>query len=66
MVEDVQRRAVAMVSGLRGTTYEEKCKELGLETLKKRRYNQDMAQTFKIVRRIDKLSPTKVFHLRPH
>ena len=64
VLEEVQKRAVKMVSGLRGESYEDKCKELGLESLEKRRYNQDMVQTFKLVRRIDKLSPTKVLRQR--
>ena len=34
-----------MISGLSGTTYEEKCKELGLDTLEDRRLQQDMLQT---------------------
>jgi hypothetical protein len=36
MLEKVQERAVKMVSGLAGRGYEEKCKEIGLETLKER------------------------------
>jgi ribonuclease P/MRP protein subunit RPP40 len=32
-----------MVTGLKGSTYEEKCEELGLETLEERRGGQDMA-----------------------
>jgi hypothetical protein len=36
-LEKVQEKAVKMVAGLKGDTYEEKCKEIGLETLKERR-----------------------------
>lgn len=43
VLEKVQERAVRMVSGLTGTTYEERCKELGLETLQCRRDRQDMS-----------------------
>ncbi len=43
-----------MVSGLKGTEYEERLKELGLITLEERRHQADMLQTFKIVRGIDK------------
>ncbi len=32
-LEKVQEKAVKMVTGLTGTTYEERCVELGLETL---------------------------------
>jgi hypothetical protein len=41
-LEKVQEKAVKMVAGLTGTTYEEKCVELGLETLQLRRERQDM------------------------
>jgi ribonuclease P/MRP protein subunit RPP40 len=36
-LEKVQEKAVKMVAGLKGETYQEKCAELGLETLEKRR-----------------------------
>ena len=35
--------------GLKGSTYEEKLKELNLQTLENRRKRADMIQTFKIV-----------------
>jgi hypothetical protein len=48
-IEKVQEKAVKMVSGLKGTIYEEKCTYLGLETLKSRRDRQDMALAHKYV-----------------
>ncbi len=42
MLEKVQKRAVGMVSGLGGTNYEEKLKELALTTLEERRHQADM------------------------
>ncbi len=48
-----QKRALKMVSGLKGTTYEEKLKELGLTSLEERRHQIDMTQTFKIIHGID-------------
>ena len=48
-LEKVQMRAVSMISGLRGNTYEEKLHELGLATLEERRIQQDMIQTHKIL-----------------
>jgi len=42
-LEKVQKKAVKMVAGLKGTTYEEKCAELGLQTLEERRNRQDTA-----------------------
>ena len=44
-------------------TYEDKCKELGLETLEKRRVKQDLLQTYKILHGIDKVEPGKLFTL---
>ena len=48
IIENVQKKAVKMISGLAGNTYEEKCKELGLESLEARRNKQDLLQTYKI------------------
>ncbi len=39
-----------MVSGLKGYTYEDKLRELGMLTLEERSHQADMAQTFKIIR----------------
>ena len=50
ILEKVQRKAVGMISGLTGTTYEDKCKEIGLETLEQRREKQDLLQTCKILK----------------
>ena len=47
-LEDVQRRAVKMVSGLSSTIYEERLAELGLTTLEERRHQSDMQQAYKI------------------
>jgi hypothetical protein len=53
-LEKVQERVVKMISGLAGCDYEEKCNEIGLETLKERRDLLDMAQVYKLVHGIDK------------
>ena len=34
LIEKVQIKAVNMVAGLTGSTYEEKCKELGIDTVR--------------------------------
>jgi hypothetical protein len=44
--------------------YEEKSKEVGTETLARRRYIQDMAQTFKVVKRLDRMDPKVLFQER--
>ena len=50
ILEKVQRKAVGMISGLEGGSYEEKCKELGLDTLEARREQQDLLETFKFMK----------------
>ena len=60
MIEKVQIRAVNCISGLQGA-YEEKCKELGLDTLEERRRKQDLLQTYKICNGKDKIKPDLLF-----
>ena len=62
VLEKIQRKAVGMISGLTpGTTYEQKCTELGLDTLKERRRKQDILQAFKILKGYDRVDPAKLF-----
>jgi hypothetical protein len=60
-VEKVQEKALRQVNGLSGNTYQERCAEVGLETLEKRRERQDMAWMLKILRGKDKLDPDILF-----
>ena len=60
ILEDVQRRAVRAVSGLKGS-YEEKLLILKLPSLQQRRLRGDMLQTFKIVNQIDDIDPNIFF-----
>ncbi len=55
-LDRVQKRAVGMVSGLKGTTYKEKLEELGLTTLEERRHQADMLQVNKILTEKDRVS----------
>jgi hypothetical protein len=48
-LERVQERAVRAVSGLRGRTYSERLRELGLPTLTQRREEADMIMTYKLL-----------------
>ena len=48
ILEKVQRRFVRMVSGLTGTTYEEKLSELNILSLRNRRHYLDLVETFNI------------------
>jgi hypothetical protein len=61
LLENVQQKAVNWVTGLAGTTYEEKCKELGLSTLENRRWEKDMVQTYKIMNGIGNIEQAKFF-----
>ena len=49
ILEKVQMRAVNMVWGLRGRTYEAKLNEVGLTTLSERRLRGDMVQVWKFL-----------------
>ena len=51
----MQRRAVNLITGLNGRTYEEKLDELGLLSLKDRRTKLDLIQTYKILKGIDRV-----------
>jgi hypothetical protein len=62
-LEKVQRRAVRMVSGLQGDTYEAKLKDLGLLSLEDRRTKYDLVQTFKIIRGFDDVKSDTWFSL---
>ena len=60
-LENVQKRMVRQVTGLQGTTYEERLEELGMDTLEKRRMDQDMIQAFKILKEVDDVDKTTWF-----
>jgi hypothetical protein len=49
VLEKVQRKAVGMVSGLRGCDYADRLKELRLTTLGERRHQADMLMMYKLV-----------------
>ncbi len=49
ILEKVQEKALKMVSGIKAKSYEERCEELGLDTLEKWRRIQDMVETFRIL-----------------
>ncbi len=63
VLEKIQRRAVSMISGLKGESYEEKLLELDFPSLEERRHEADMVQTFKIVKGIDRVEHGTWFHL---
>jgi hypothetical protein len=58
---NVCKRAVGMISGLAGRTYEDRRKELGIVTLEERRHQMDMLQTYKILSGKEKVDPSSWF-----
>ena len=49
ILENVQRRAVRMVSGLKAADYEGRLKELGMFSLEERRHQADMLYVYKVL-----------------
>ena len=49
VLEQVQKRAIRMVSGLSGREYEDRLAELVLTTLEERLHQADMAMVYKIL-----------------
>jgi hypothetical protein len=64
VLEKVQEKARRMTTGLKGNTYEERCREVGLSTLQERRKVQDLTQVFKILKGIDRVEPEQIFGRR--
>jgi hypothetical protein len=63
-LEKVQEKALRQITGLKSQTYEEKCKEVGIETLARKCYIQDTAQPFKVVKRLDRVDSKVLFQER--
>ena len=66
VLEDVQRRAVRMTSGLTSATYEGKLAELNLLSLEDRRARGDMIQTWKILHGHDNVKIGTWFKMSSH
>ena len=56
-------RAVWMVSGLKGTTYEERLKELDMTTLEDRRVSGDLIEVYKILTGKERVDPSVWFSM---
>ncbi len=61
ILEDVQRKAIKMMVGLKSKTYEEGCKEVGLDSLVIQRERADMIQVHKIMHGMDQISAETFF-----
>ena len=60
-LEKVQRRATKLIKTIRNLPYEERLKRCKLMSLESRRRRYDLIETFKIMKRIYKVDPTKLF-----
>ena len=63
VLERVQKRAVNMITGLQSRIYDDKLRELGKDSLLKRRIKFDMVQTYKIINKIDRVETETWFNL---
>ena len=61
--QQVQQRAVRMVSGLQCHNYEERLAELNLTTLEERRHQADMIMAYKILTHKDDVDPDEWFDM---
>ena len=64
LIEDVQKRAVRLIPGLRGLTYEQRLERLKLTKLIDRRFRGDMIQTYKILTHKDDIRRETFFRMR--
>jgi ribonucleases P/MRP protein subunit RPP40 len=62
VLENVQKKFINMVAGLPQLTYEEKCRELDMDTLEERRKIQDMTQAYKMIQGKEKLIRNELFN----
>ena len=65
ILENMQKKMVREVSGLNGRTYEKRLKELGMDTLEKRRQDQDLVTTYKILKGVDDVAKEVWFRQVP-
>ena len=61
LLEAVQRRAVKAVTNLTSQTYEDRLKELGLDSLAERRKRGDLIQAYKVFSGHDNVDPATWF-----
>ena len=62
MLENVQKRAIGMVTNFKGRTYEEKLSEAGMITLEARRKRGDLLQAYRTFHAVDDVDPKLWFN----
>ena len=62
-LENIQRRATRLIPAMKGKTYPERLKRLGLPTLEYRRERADMVEVYKIMNDIDLANKDKLFQM---
>ena len=60
-LEKVQKRAVNMCSGLTGQSYDQKLRELGLDSLYLRRKKADLIMVWKVIHKYDDIRESDIF-----
>ena len=63
LIEDVQRRATAMIKKCKGLSYEERLRKLGIPTLEYRRHRTDLIQVYRLFSGIRRMDATVFFSL---
>ena len=63
VLEKVQERAMRMISNLKGRSYQDRLKEVGITTLEERRRRGDMIAAYRILTGKDLVSPDKWFQM---
>ena len=64
-IERVQRRATKLVQGLEDHTYDDRLKELRLDSLSVRRSRADLLQTYRIIHKVDNIEEDLFFQRAP-
>ena len=63
VLEKVQMKAVTMISSLQSKEYEDKLKELNIQSLEERRIRYDMIQVFKLMHNYDDVERRQFFQM---
>ena len=63
MLENSQRRATRLIPSLKGLSYPERLRRLGLPTLEYRRGRADVVEVYKILNKIDLVNKEKLFQM---